>query len=480
MNKSSYLNMNRCISDSIFRLISDSAQESGVEAYVIGGYVRDCLMGRNYDNKDIDIVVIGSGIDLAKKVAAHISSRIKVTVYKNFGTAMFMARGHTIEFVGARKESYSRDSRRPIVEGSNLEDDQNRRDFTINAMAISLNRETYGQLIDPFKGIDDIENRVIRTPLEPGMTFSDDPLRMMRAIRFASQLDFSIHPETFESIKKNSGRISIVSSERITAELNKILLSLKPSIGFSLLYDARLLGIILPEVHRLKGVEKKEKHDHKDNFEHTLQVVDNISKISDSLWLRWAALLHDIAKPVTKKYVEGTGWTFHGHEFIGSKMVPGIFKRLKLPMGDDMKYVRKLVALHLRPITLSQESVTDSAVRRLLFDAGDAIDDLMMLCEADITSKNEKKVKQHLKNFMIVRQKLLEIEQKDHIRNFQPPIGGNEIIRMFNIKPGRQVGYLKDSIKEAILDGIIPNDYVAAKDFLIKKAAEMGLKTVSG
>lgn len=480
MNKSSYLHISRCISDSIFRLISDSAHESGVEVYVIGGYVRDCLMERNHDNKDIDIVVKGSGIDLAKKVAGQISPRIKVTVYKNFGTAMFRARGHIIEFVGARKESYSRDSRKPVVEDGNLEDDQNRRDFTINAMAISLNRETYGQLIDPFDGIFDLENRIIRTPLEPGRTFSDDPLRMMRAIRFAAQLDFYIYPETFESIKDNSGRISIVSSERITAELNKILLCQKPSVGFSLLYDSGLLEIILPEVHRLKGVEKKAKHGHKDNFEHTLQVVDNISKKSNSLWLRWAALLHDIAKPKTKKYIEGTGWTFHGHEFIGSKMVPGIFKRLKLPLGDEMKYVRNLVALHLRPITLAQETVTDSAIRRLLFDAGDTIDDLMMLCEADITSKNEKKVKQHLQNFMIVRQKLIEIEQKDHIRNFQPPIGGNEIIRIFNIKPGRQVGYLKDSIKEAILDGIIPNNYEAAKDFLILKAAEIGLKPVSG
>ncbi|MDT8401063.1 MAG: HD domain-containing protein [Bacteroidales bacterium] len=472
--------MNRCISDSIFTLISDCAYRSGVEAYVIGGYVRDCLMGREYDNKDIDIVVKGSGIDLAKKVAATISPKIKVTVYKNFGTAMFRTGGHIIEFVGARKESYSSDSRKPVVEDGNLEDDQNRRDFTINAMAISLNRQSYGKLIDPFRGIEDLENKIIRTPLEPGRTFSDDPLRMMRAIRFASQLGFKIHPGTLESIKENSGRISIVSYERITTEINKILMSPEPSRGFSLLCDSRLLEIILPEVYMLKGVDKKEKHGHKDNFEHTLQVVDNVSQKSTSLWLRWAALLHDIAKPVTKKYVEGTGWTFHGHEFIGSKMVPGIFKRLKLPMGDSMKYVKKLVALHLRPIILSQDSVTDSAVRRLLFDAGDDIDDLMTLCEADITSKNEKKVRQHLRNFSLVRQKLREIEQKDHIRNFQPPLDGNEIIEMFGLKPGREVGFLKDSIKEAILDGIIPNEYEAAKDFILKKAAGMGIKPASG
>ena len=475
MNKSSYLNMNRCISDSIFSLISDNAYESGLEAYVIGGYVRDCLLERNYDKRDIDILVIGSGIELAKKIAYAISPRIKVTVYKNFGTAMFRARGYTIEFVGARKESYSRNSRKPLVENGTLEDDQNRRDFTINAMAISLNRPDYGRMVDPFNGIDDLENKLIRTPLEPGKTFSDDPLRMLRAIRFASQLGFSIHHGTFESIKENSGRISIVSYERITTELNKILTSPRPSTGFSLLYESSLLKIILPELHSLKGVDVKDKHGHKDNFEHTLQVLDNVSEKSDSLWLRWAALLHDIAKPRTKKYVEGTGWTFHGHEFVGSKMVPRIFKRLKLPMGENMEYVMKLVALHLRPIILSQETVSDSAVRRLLFDAGDDIDDLMMLCEADITSKNERKVKQYLSNLKLVRQKLIDIEEKDHVRNFQPPIDGNEIIKMFNIKPGKEVGILKDAIKEAILDGDIPNDYEAAKEFLTKKAAEIGL-----
>ncbi|MBS0010061.1 MAG: HD domain-containing protein [Bacteroidales bacterium] len=476
MNNSSYIDINICISDSIFGLIAASAYESGVEAYVIGGFVRDCILGRNHEKKDIDIVVRGSGIALAKKVAAAISPRLKVQVYKSFGTAMFRTKDHTIEFVGARKESYSRDSRKPHVEDGSLEDDQNRRDFTINALAISLNKENYGQLIDPFKGIEDLRKKLIRTPLDPDRTFSDDPLRMLRAIRFACQLGFTIDPVTFESIRKNSERIAIVSSERISTEINKVLMSPSPSTGFQLLDKSSLLVKILPEVHNLKGVDRKEKLGHKDNFEHTLQVLDNISKKSDSLWLRWAALLHDIAKPVTKKYIEGTGWTFHGHEYIGSKMIAGIFKRLKLPTGDSMKYVRKLVALHLRPIILSQETVTDSAVRRLLFDAGDDIDDLMMLCEADITSKNEKKVKQHLRNFSIVRQKLHEIEEKDHIRNFQPPIDGTEIIRMFGIKPGRQVGILKDSIKEAILDGIIPNEYHAAKAYLVNKAAEMGLK----
>lgn len=478
MNKSSYLDMKLCISDRIFSVISDSAYESGVEAYVIGGYVRDCLLDRVHKEKDIDIVVAGSGIELAKNVAARMSEKIKVKIYKNFGTAMFRVRNHVIEFVGARKESYSKDSRKPAVENGTLEDDQNRRDFTINTLAISLNRHNFGLLVDPFNGIDDLRKRLIRTPLEPGKAFSDDPLRMLRAVRFACQLNFDIHSDTFKSIKENSGRISIVSYERISVELNKIFMSDKPSKGFRLLYNSNLLEKILPEVHNLKGVEKKENQGHKDNFDHTLQVVDNISLKSDSLWLRWAGLLHDIAKPATKKYIEGSGWTFHGHEYIGSKMVPRIFKRLKLPMGDRMKYVQKLVALHLRPIILSQESVTDSAVRRLLFDAGDDIDDLMLLCEADITSKNEKKVKQHLSNFSIVREKLIEIEEKDHIRNFQPPIGGNEIITMFDIKPGKQVGTLKNSIKEAILDGIIPNEYEAARDYLKKVAADMGLKPV--
>jgi len=478
MNKSSYIDINRCISDRIFGIITEAAHDSGVEAYLIGGYVRDCLLGRDFEKRDIDIVVDGSGIELAKLVASRISARIKVKVYKNFGTAMFKTKGHIIEFVGARKESYSSDSRKPVVENGTLEDDQNRRDFTINALAISLNRHNYGKLIDPFNGIEDLNRKIIRTPLEPKKTFSDDPLRMLRAIRFACQLEFSIHPVTFESIKNNVDRISIVSYERITDELNKILLSDRPSLGFRLLYESNLLKRVLPELDNLKSVDIRENRGHKDNFDHTLQVVDNISIKSDSLWLRWSALLHDIAKPETKKYIEGSGWTFHGHEYVGSKMVPRIFKRLKLPMDDRMRYVQKLVALHLRPIILSQESVTDSAVRRLLFDAGDAIDDLMMLCEADITSKNEKRVKQHLRNFSIVRKKLIEIEEKDHIRNFQPPIDGNEIIRLFDIKPGRQVGILKDSIKEAILDGIIPNEYDAARDYLIKIAGEMGLKEV--
>ena len=476
MNKSSYLYMNRCISDRIFSIISDCAHEMGIEAYVIGGYVRDCILARNYKGKDIDIVACGSGIELAKKVAATISPKIRVNYYRTFGTAMFKTGGKVIEFVGARKESYQRDSRKPIVEDGSLEDDQNRRDFTINALAISLNKENYGQLIDPFNGTQDIENGIIRTPLEPGRTFSDDPLRMLRAIRFASQLNFSIHPETFQSIKDNSGRLAIISWERITDELNKTLMGSSPAEGLKLLDEGNLLEQILPEVHNLKGVDIKDKQGHKDNFEHTLEVVENVSRKSDSLWLRWAALLHDVAKPKTKKYIKGTGWTFHGHEFIGSKMVPRIFKRLKLPMGDKMHYVKKLVALHLRPIILSQETVTDSAVRRLLFEAGDDIDDLMLLCEADITSKNEKKIRQHLNNFRLVREKLTEIEEKDHIRNFQPPIDGNEIIKLFNIKPGREVGRLKNSVKEAILDGVIPNNYEAAREFLEKKATELGIK----
>ncbi len=467
--------MNKCISDRIFKIVSETAYESGVKAYVIGGYVRDCILARNNKEKDIDIVVCGSGIDLAKKVAANVSGGIKVQYYKNFGTAMFRTKNHIIEFVGARKESYNRDSRKPIVEDGSLEDDQNRRDFTINALAISLNKDSYGQMIDPFNGIDDLKKKIIRTPLEPDKTFSDDPLRMLRAIRFASQLDFSIDPMTFESIINNRHRISIVSYERISVEINKILVSDRPSRGFYLLYESGLLEKILPELHKLKGVDVKDRHGHKDNFEHTMQVLDNISCKSDSLWLRWAALLHDIAKPLTKKYVKGIGWTFHGHEFVGSKMVPRIFKRLKLNLGDSMKYVQKLVALHLRPITLSQEIVTDSAVRRLLFEAGDDIDDLMLLCEADITSKNEKRVKQYLDNFSLVREKLVEIEQKDHIRNFQPPLDGNEIIKMFNLKPDRIVGELKNSVKEAILDGIIPNDYEAAREYLKQKAAEKGI-----
>ncbi len=467
--------MKKCVSEDIFRLISEAAYTSGLEVYVVGGYVRDCILGRS-NERDIDLVVNGSGIELAKRVAAMISPRIKVNTYKNFGTAMFRTGNMVLEFVGARKESYKKSSRNPVTEAGSIEDDQKRRDFTINAMAISLNRDTYGELTDPFNGIKDLENKIIRTPLDPSKTFSDDPLRMMRAIRFASQLSFSIDPVTFDSIRENSGRISIVSYERITAELNKILLSDTPSEGFRMLLASGLLEKILPEVYNLRGVEIKDRQGHKDNFEHSLQVLDNISLKSDSLWLRWAALLHDIAKPATKKYVEGTGWTFHGHDFIGSKMIPGIFKRLRLPLSDKMKYVQKLVALHLRPIILSRESVTDSAVRRLLFDAGDDIDDLMLLCEADITSKNERRVKQHLSNFGIVREKLKEIEEKDHIRNFQPPIDGKEIIEIFNLKPGRQVGDLKNSIKEAILEGCIPNDYEAAKKYLLEKAAQMGLK----
>ncbi len=478
MNKSSYLHINKHISDSLFDIVSDIAYESGVRAYVIGGYVRDSLLGRKNSKKDIDIVVTGSGIIFAKKVAAAISPKIRVSIFKNFGTAMFEAQGKEIEFVGARKESYERGSRKPFVENGSLEDDQNRRDFTINAMAISLNRDDYGKLIDPFKGIKDLKEKIIRTPCEPLQTFSDDPLRMMRAIRFSSQLGFRIQRETYSSIKHNSDRISIVSFERISDEINKILLSHSPSRGFIMLAETGLLDKILPELTNMRGVEIKDNKGHKDNFYHTLQVVDNVRQKSDNIWLLWSALLHDIAKPVTKKYIEGSGWTFHGHEYVGSKMVPSIFRRLKLPLNEKMRYVQKLVSLHLRPVTLSKETVTDSAVRRLLFEAGNDIDDLMILCEADITSKNEQKVRQYINNFRLVRKKLEEIEEKDRIRNFQPPVDGNEIIRLFGLKPGKEVGFLKDSIKEAILDGIIPNEYEAARDYLIKKAAEIGIKPI--
>lgn len=470
--------MNKYISDSLFDIVADTAYESGVRAYVIGGYVRDSILGRKNSKKDIDIVVTGSGITFAKKVAAAISPKIRVSIFKNFGTAMFAVRGKEIEFVGARKESYERGSRKPFVENGSLEDDQNRRDFTINAMAISLNRDDYGKLIDPFNGIKDLKEKIIRTPCDPLQTFSDDPLRMMRAIRFSSQLGFKIHRETYNSIKHNRDRISIVSFERISDEVNKILLSHSPSRGFIMLAETGLLDKILPELTNMKGIEIKDNKGHKDNFYHTLQVLDNVRQKSDNIWLLWSALLHDIAKPVTKKYIEGSGWTFHGHEYVGSKMVPSIFRRLKLPLNEKMRYVQKLVSLHLRPVTLSKETVTDSAVRRLLFEAGNDIDDLMILCEADITSKNEQKVRQYIQNFRLVRKKLEEIEEKDRIRNFQPPVDGNEIIRLFGLKPGKEVGFLKDNIKEAILDGIIPNEYKAARDYLIKKAAEIGLKPI--
>lgn len=462
--------------DRIFEIVARVADREQVDVYVIGGYVRDHLMGRVHPNKDIDIVVLGDGPALARAVANEIGPDITVTVFKTFGTAMLRYRNCDIEFVGARKESYSEDSRKPSVVPGTLEDDQNRRDFTINALAISLNARNPGEVLDPFGGIDDIRNGIIRTPLDPDTTFSDDPLRMMRAVRFSSQLGFTVSEDTIASIIRNAERIKIVSAERITTELNKIMGTSVPSAGFLLLDETGLLDLILPEVARLKGVEDKEGRGHKDNFHHTLKVLDNTADKSDDLWLRWAALLHDVAKPVTKKFVPGTGWTFHGHEFVGAKMVPEIFTRLKLPLNDRMRYVRKLVGLHLRPISLVQDEVTDSAVRRLLFEAGDDIDDLMLLCEADITSGNRMKVRKHRDNFALVRRKLKEIEEKDAVRTFQPPVHGEEIIEAFDIPPGPTVGLIKSAIKEAILDGIIPNEHEAARNFMILKGLELGLK----
>ncbi len=468
--------MNICLNDNIFSILSDVVTSENVRAWVIGGYVRDCLLGREHPDKDIDIVVVGNGIDIARKAAKKISSRIKVAVYKNFGTAMFRYGDYEIEFVGARKESYSTDSRKPSVSSGTLEDDQRRRDFTINALAISLNRDTFGEFMDPFEGIKDLKAGLIRTPLDPDITFSDDPLRMMRAVRFAVQLNFKIDDTTFLAIARNAERIKIVSQERIITELNKIMMSRHPSHGFIMLEKSGLLSLIFPELEALRGVEKKDGKAHKDNFLHSLKVLDNIARKSDNLWLRWAALLHDIAKPATKKYDPETGWSFHGHEFIGGKMIPDIFRKMKLPMNEKMKYVKKLVDLHLRPIVLSQETVTDSAVRRLLFEAGDDIDDLMMLCEADITSKNEATKARHLENFRLVRIKLREIEEKDAVRNFQPPVTGEEIIATFGIKPGIVVGQIKNAIREAILEGVIPNEHDAARKLMLEKGKELGLK----
>lgn len=470
--------MDVILENPIYKIVGEAADKLGVKAYAVGGVVRDYFLGRHCT--DIDIVCVGGGIELAKAAAASISPNIEVTVFKNFGTASFNYHHNgekwQIEFVGARRESYNRNSRKPIVENGTLEDDQNRRDFTINAMAASLNSSTFGALTDPFGGIGDLNAGLIRTPLDPDITFSDDPLRMMRAIRFASQLGFYIQDSTFYAIGRNAERLRIVSMERITTELNKIVLSPKPSVGFRLLEKSGLLKIFFPEFCNLKGVETVEGHGHKDNFYHTLEVVDHVAAHSDDLWLRWAALLHDIGKPATKRYDPKLGWTFHGHEVRGSKMVKKIFARLRLPLDGKMKYVEKLVLLHLRPIILAEDEVTDSAVRRLLFDAGDDIDDLMLLCQADITSKNEQKVRRYMKNFEVVRQKLVEIEEKDRIRNFQPPVSGEDIMRTFAIPPCREVGIIKDAIKNAILDGAIPNSRDAAWQMMLEKATELGLK----
>lgn len=460
------------LENQIFNIVSDTAAEQGVRAFVIGGYVRDCFLGR--DCKDIDIVVEGSGIALAEQVGEKIKS--KVSVFKNFGTAMLRYKGLEIEFVGARKESYNRNSRKPIVEDGTLEEDQLRRDFTINAMAFSLQKEDFGALVDPFNGIQDLNNGIIRTPLDPDTTYSDDPLRMIRAIRFATQLNFKIVDESIESMKRMRGRMSILSKERISDELTKILKAPKPSIGFYLLQQTGLLKEFLPQISLMEGISNIEGKGHKDNFAHTMQVLDNVSEKSDNVWLRWAALLHDIGKPSTKKYEPGIGWTFHNHDFIGGRMVPALFKQMKMPLNEKMKYVQKLVQLHLRPIALTQEEVTDSAIRRLLFDAGDDIDDLMTLCEADITSKNDKIVKKHKNNFALVREKLVEVEAKDAIRNFQNPISGEIIMEKYNISPCKEIGIIKEYVKEAILEGVIENNFEQAYKLMEEKAAELGLK----
>jgi poly(A) polymerase len=461
----------------IFRLISRAADEMKVECYVIGGYVRDFFLLR--PSNDIDVVAIGKGVELAELVATKLGRNTSLTVFKNFGTAQIKHNEYEIEFVGARKESYRSDSRKPVVEDGSMEDDQKRRDFTINAMAFSLNEEHFGAFLDPFNGLQDLEDLIIRTPLDPDITFSDDPLRMMRAVRFASQLGFDIFPDTFDAITRNRERIKIVSMERVTDELNKIILSPKPSVGLILLEKTGMLDIIFPEFTALKGAETKDGVGHKDNFYHTLIVLDNIAKQTDDLWLRWAAILHDIAKPVTKRWDPKLGWTFHNHNFVGEKMIPRIFSRLKLPQNEKMKLVQKMVSLHMRPMQLVEEEVTDSAVRRLLYDAGDDIDKLMMLCEADITSKNQEKVKRFMNNFGIVRRKLQEIEEKDNVRNFQPPVDGNEIMEVFGLPQGREVGLLKAAIKEAILDGVIPNEHDAAYALMIARAKEMNLSPIN-
>ena len=472
------MNYKQHLENKIFKIISQASQELNLECYVIGGFVRDILLDRNH-KKDIDIVAVGSGIELALKVSELLSNKPKVQMFKNYGTAMLRYKEMDIEFVGARKESYTHNSRNPLVENGTLKDDQERRDFTINAMAFSLNSDNFGDLVDPFNGVADLENKLLKTPLDPDITYSDDPLRMMRAIRFATQLNFEIESESLFSIAKNKDRINIISGERIVDELNKILSSEKPSIGFLHLFQTGLLDLILPELTALNNVEEVEGHTHKNNFYHTLEVVDNICPNTEDVWLRWAALLHDIGKAPTKKFNKKQGWTFHGHEFLGGKMAKKIFERLHMPLNQKMKFVQKMVMMSSRPIVIAEEIVTDSAVRRLVFDAGEDIENLMTLCEADITTKNSKKFQKYHNNFKIVRQKIVEVEEKDRVRVFQPPISGEEIMELFGLKPGREIGVLKEAVKEAILEGEIPNEYEPAKEFVLKRAEKMGLVRVA-
>ena len=476
MRQLSRTDFQKLLDKPIFHLIGETADEQGVECYVVGGYVRDLFLER--PSKDIDVVVVGSGIGLAEAVGKRIGHGAHVSVYRNFGTAQLHYRRTEVEFVGARKESYNHDSRKPVVEDGTLEDDQNRRDFTINALAVCLNGERFGELVDPFDGVWDMEDRMIRTPLDPDITFSDDPLRMMRCIRFATQLNFYIDEETFAALERNKERIHIISRERIADELNKIMMTATPSKGFVELSRCGLLPLIFPELAALEGVETVNGKAHKDNFYHTLEVLDNVCRVSDNLWLRWAALLHDIGKPRSKRFEPKVGWTFHNHNFLGEKMVPEIFRKMKLPMNEKMKYVQKLVGLHMRPIVIADEEVTDSAVRRLLFEAGDDIEDLMTLCEADITSKNAQRKQHFLDNFKLVRSKLVDLEKRDHIRNFQPPVDGTEIMELFGLTPCREVGSLKMALKDAILDGHVPNEHDAALQFILERAAKMGLKPV--